>query len=121
MLWGGPAPSRGSSARRPCLAVDETVMLLHPPSTFTSCFNSDGERASAKLAVSPTATLATVAAQRLGVRRRALGALSERRLRQAEVGVLDGRQPQALELRLHRLPPVHARPAVAHSYARDSP
>ena len=30
------------------LAVDETVVLLHPPSTFSRCINSDGERASAK-------------------------------------------------------------------------
>ena len=30
------------------LAVGETVILLHPPSPFRRCFNSDGERASAK-------------------------------------------------------------------------
>ena len=30
------------------LAVGETVILLHPPSTFSGCFTRDGERASAK-------------------------------------------------------------------------
>ena len=30
------------------VAVGETVILLHPPSTFIRCFNSGGERASAK-------------------------------------------------------------------------
>ena len=30
------------------VAVGETVILLHPPSTFSRRFNSDGERASAK-------------------------------------------------------------------------
>ena len=25
------------------LAVDETLILLHPPPTFSRCFNSDGE------------------------------------------------------------------------------
>ena len=29
------------------VAPGETVILLHPPSTFSRCFNSDGERASA--------------------------------------------------------------------------
>ena len=29
-------------------AIGETVTLLHPPSTFSRCFNSDGERASAE-------------------------------------------------------------------------
>ena len=26
------------------VAVDETVILLHPPSTFSRCINSDGVR-----------------------------------------------------------------------------
>ena len=30
------------------LAVGETVVLLHPPSNFSRCFDMDGERASAK-------------------------------------------------------------------------
>ena len=30
------------------VAVDETVMLLHPPSPFSRCINSDGEGISAK-------------------------------------------------------------------------
>ena len=34
--------------RAPRLAVDESVILLHPPSTFSRCINSGGERASAK-------------------------------------------------------------------------
>ena len=35
------------SAMGALLAVDETAILLHPPSTFGRCVNSDGERASA--------------------------------------------------------------------------
>ena len=30
------------------VAVGETAILLHPPSTFRTCFNRDGERASSK-------------------------------------------------------------------------
>ena len=30
------------------VAVGETVILLHPPSTFSRCFNIDGEGVSAK-------------------------------------------------------------------------
>ena len=30
------------------VAPDETVILLHPPSTFSRCINRDGEGASAK-------------------------------------------------------------------------
>ena len=29
---------------RRSFAVGETAILLHPPSTFSRCFNSDGER-----------------------------------------------------------------------------
>ena len=41
------APDIQSMAGIAC-AVGETVILLHPPSTFSRCFNSDGERASAE-------------------------------------------------------------------------
>ena len=38
------------------IVVGETVILLHPPSTFCRCFNCDGERESvSKMTVSPTA------------------------------------------------------------------
>ena len=40
--------SRCSGDGRLDLAVGETVILLHPPSTFSRCFNRDGEGASAK-------------------------------------------------------------------------
>ena len=35
---------RGGCGRDECLAVDETIIFLHHPSTFSRCFNSDGER-----------------------------------------------------------------------------
>ena len=41
-LLAGGEPTTAS------IAIDETVILLHPPSTFSRCINSDGERASAK-------------------------------------------------------------------------
>ena len=48
-------PQQQTSRRRPrrfhfgcCLAVGETVILLHPPSIFSRCFNRDGESAPAK-------------------------------------------------------------------------
>ena len=50
-LVGAPAFARrsgGGSGYEVGLAVGETVTLLHPPSTFSRCFNRDGERASAK-------------------------------------------------------------------------
>ena len=38
------------------LAVGETVLLLHPPSTFSGSFNSDGDGSVGKMTVSPMAT-----------------------------------------------------------------
>ena len=35
-------------ALKALLAVNETVILLHPPSSFSRCFNTDGEGASVK-------------------------------------------------------------------------
>ena len=45
-LWARSPLACGRNG--PCLAVGETVILLHPRSTFSRCFNRDGERASAK-------------------------------------------------------------------------
>ena len=43
-VWGTAGRGIGGLV---ALAVDETVILLHPPCTFSRCINSDGERASA--------------------------------------------------------------------------
>ena len=47
---GDGDPREGKREKELALAPDETVILLHPPSTSTLswCISSDGERASAK-------------------------------------------------------------------------
>ena len=49
--------------RRLSIAVGETVILLHPTSPFSRCFNMDVKGVSVKLTVSPTAKPARIAAQ----------------------------------------------------------
>ena len=52
---GDGASNRGLAVRH--LAVGETVILLHPPSTFSRCFNMDKNGGVIKMTVSPTASV----------------------------------------------------------------